>query len=59
MKDDLFRYPTYAEMRALEAAAHRARALEMARLLRAGARALKSLVLRLSALPVGKRVSHA
>ena len=58
MENDLFRYPTHAEMRALEAAAHRARALEMARLLRAGARWLKSLAARLVALP-GKRMSHA
>jgi len=59
MKNHLHHYPTVAELRALEIAAHRERAREIARLLRAGARALKSLVSRLIAQPAGKRVSHA
>ena len=59
MKDDRFRYPTFDEMRALEVAARRARALEMARLLRVAGRALKSLAARLVAASQGKRVSHA
>jgi len=57
MENDLFRYPTHAELRALEAAARRARALEMARLLRTGARALKSLAARVIAALAGKTVS--
>jgi len=59
MKNHLNHYPTVAELRALEAAAHRDRAREIARLLRAGARSLISLVARLVALPAGKKVSHA
>jgi hypothetical protein len=55
MKNHLNHYPTVAELRALEAAAHRDRTQEIARLLRAGAHAVKSLV----ALPAGKKVSHA
>lgn len=59
MKNHLNHYPTIAELRALEAAARRERAREMARLIRAGAHAVKSLVLRLIALLAGKGVSHA
>lgn len=59
MENDLFRYPTSAELRALEAAARRARALEMARLVRTGARALKSLAARVIAALAGKTVSPA
>jgi len=62
MENDLFRYPTSAEMRAIEIAARRARAQEMARVFRAGTRALKSLLKSLAArlaMAAGKRVSHA
>ena len=63
MKKDLFRYPTRAELYALEMAARRERAREVARLLRAGARAVKStvksLVARLIAVPSWKGVRHA
>jgi hypothetical protein len=60
MKKDLYRYPTSAELYALELAARRERAREMARLVRAGASAVKSLVTRLITVPGGKgRVKHA
>jgi len=59
MKTDLLHYLTVAEMRALEAAAHRERAREIARLVRAGARALKSLLGRIVPVPGGRRVGHA
>jgi hypothetical protein len=59
MKNHLNHYPTVAELRALEITAHRERARQFARLLRAGAHALKSFVLRPVVLPHGKRVSHA
>jgi hypothetical protein len=59
MKNHLNHYPTVAELRALEVAAHRERAQEIARLLRAGARFLKSLVARLIAASAGKETSHA
>ena len=59
MENDLFRYPTTAEIRAIEIAARRARAQEMARLFRAGTRALQSLAARLVAAFAGKTVSPA
>ena len=59
MKNHLSHYPTVAELRALEIVARRERSLEIARLLRTGAHALKSLLARLAALPAGKKVSHA
>jgi hypothetical protein len=52
-------FPTFEEMRALEIAAHCARAREIARLVRAGVRRLKSLVSHVAAAPAGKGVSHA
>jgi hypothetical protein len=59
MKTALYHYPTVEELRALEAAAHRARAREVARLIRAGAAGLKGLVGRLTALPGAGRIGHA
>jgi hypothetical protein len=59
MKTTLYRYPTVEELRALEVAAHRARAREVARLLRAGAAGLKAFVERLAALPGAGRIGHA
>jgi hypothetical protein len=59
MKKQLFHYPTPEEMRALNAAAHRARARHMKLLYLRGVRALKSLAARFAAVPVAKRVSHA
>ena len=53
------RYPTPDELYALELAARRARSAEMARLLRAGARALKAGVARIIAVLGPKRVHHA
>jgi hypothetical protein len=59
MKKELLHYPAPDEMSALIAAAHRTRARMMRVLVRLGVRAVKSLVLRLTAVPVAKRVSHA
>jgi len=59
MKDDLFRYPTFDEMRALETAARRARAQEVARLLRAGAQALKSPLARAVEVLTPRGIRHA
>jgi len=59
MKTDLLHYPTVAEMRALEAAAHRERAREVARLLRAGAHAAGLLLARLAVVLVPKGIRHA
>jgi hypothetical protein len=59
MKTALYRYPTSEELRALELAAHRARAREVARLIGAGAAGLKGLVGRLTALPGAERIGHA
>jgi hypothetical protein len=53
------RFPTFEEMRALETAAQRARAREIAWLVRAGVRGVKSLLSRAVAVPAGKGVSHA
>jgi hypothetical protein len=59
MKNSLYHYPTVAELRALEIAARRARAREVARLLRTGARALKSFVEGFFAMSSGRRIGHA
>jgi hypothetical protein len=59
MKTALNRYPTVQELRALEAAAHSARAREIARLVRAGAARLKGLAEHLFTLPGGGRIGHA
>jgi hypothetical protein len=63
MKTVLFRYPTAVELRALEAAARRARAREVARLIRAGAAGLKGLLKglaeRLASHPGAGRMGHA
>jgi len=56
---NLHHYPTVAELSALEAAAHRERSREIARLLLAGARALHSFLGRLAAVPDGRRIGHA
>jgi hypothetical protein len=53
-------YPKADELRALELAAHRARTLELLRLIRTGAAGAKALVERLaSAAHVGGRIGHA
>jgi hypothetical protein len=54
-----FRFPTPEEMRALDVAAHRARARQMKLLLRKGTRALKRCIAHLAAFPVPKKLSHA
>jgi len=59
MKTSLYRYPTPAEMRALEVAARRARAREVARLIRAGVAGLKGLFERLVSHPGAGRMGHA
>ena len=59
MKNQLSSYPSPEEMSTLTAAAHRARARQMKLLLLKGVRAVKSLTARVTAEPVGKRVSHA
>jgi hypothetical protein len=60
MKKDLeYRLPTSAELYALEQLARRERSREIARLLRAGASAVKSLVKRAIAVPAAKGVRHA
>jgi len=59
VKTDLFRYPTFDEMRALEIAARRARAQEIGRLLGVAAQGLKSLVARLVTVPAAREISHA
>lgn len=47
-------------MRALELAAHRARSLELLRLIRAGTAGVKALLARLAAAAhVGERIGHA
>lgn len=50
---------TTEELYEIEAAARRARNAELARLIGLGARAVKSLILRLVAAPAGKAVPHA
>jgi hypothetical protein len=60
MKNALYRYPTADELRALELAAHRARARELERLIRAGAAGVQAFLGRLaSAVHVGGRIGHA
>jgi hypothetical protein len=59
MKNTLYHYPTAEELRALEVAARRARAREVARLLRAGAAGLERLFERLAAHPGAGRIGHA
>jgi hypothetical protein len=59
MKKDLYRYPTSAELYALELRARRERAREMARLLAAAVHALKSLAARAVTAPGAKGVRHA
>jgi hypothetical protein len=59
MKTTLNRYPTVEEIRALEFAAHRARAHEIARLVRAGLAGLKGLTEHFFTLPGGGRIGHA
>jgi hypothetical protein len=59
MKTTLYHYPTVEELRALELAAHRARAREIARLLGAGVLKLKALAEHLVTLPGGGRIGHA
>jgi hypothetical protein len=59
MKNTLYRYPTVQELRALEVSAHRARAREVARLLRSGVQALKSLAGHLTVVHGGERIGHA
>ncbi len=54
-----FRYPTAEELQALELAARRARAAEVARLLAAGASAVKSIVARAAASLAARVVRHA
>jgi len=53
------RYPTQDELYALELAARRARNEELARLVRAGARALRSGMARATAVLGAKGVRHA
>jgi hypothetical protein len=60
MKTYLNSYPTVADMRALELAAHRARSRELLRLIRTGAAGVRALIERLtSAAHVGGRIGHA
>lgn len=59
MKTVIYRYPTPEELHALESAAHRARAQEVARLLRAGAHKLAALAEHLVTLPGGGKIGHA
>jgi hypothetical protein len=53
------RYPTIAELYALEHEARRLRALEMARLLRAGANAVRALFARIVTVRNAKGLRHA
>lgn len=60
MKNAQFSYPTDREMRALEVAARRARAREVARLIDTGVAGLKALAERLGAAVHGAgRIGHA
>ncbi|HTQ73591.1 MAG TPA: hypothetical protein VMI74_04840 [Burkholderiales bacterium] len=60
MKNLLYHYPTMEELRALELAAHRARAREITRLIRTGSAGIKGLFDRLAhAAPGGGKVGHA
>jgi len=53
------RYPTIEELYALEQEARRLRALEMARLLRAGANAVRALFARIVTVRNAKGLRHA
>jgi hypothetical protein len=59
MKKDLVKFPTSAELYALELAARRERSREMARLLSAAVRAVKARFARLFAAPGRKGMRHA
>jgi hypothetical protein len=52
-------YPSFEQIRAIERAARRAQAREMAQLFRAAAQAVKSLFARLAATPAAGKISHA
>ena len=54
-----FRYPTTAEIAAFQKAARRERSQEIAHLIDAGVKALKSLAVRWVAKLAAKEVSHA
>ena len=54
-----FRYPTTAEIAAFEKAARRERSQEIARLIDAGVKELKSLAARWASKLAAKEVSHA
>jgi hypothetical protein len=55
-----FDHPKADELRALELAAHRARSLELLRLIRTGAAGVQTLISRLaSAAHFGGRIGHA
>jgi len=60
MENRLYHYPTGDELRALELAAHRARSLEVLRLIRTAAAAVKAFVERLAVVAhSGGRIGHA
>jgi hypothetical protein len=60
MENRIEHFPTAAEMRALELAAHRARSRELLRLIRAGVAGAKALFERLAAaVHIGERIGHA
>ena len=59
MENRQLKYPTPAELYAIEQNARRMRAAEMARVLRSLAAALKSVVARAAAAPKVKGVRHA
>jgi hypothetical protein len=59
MENREYRFPTSAELYAIERAARRMRAAEMARLLRSMAAALKSVVARVAAPSSAKGIRHA
>jgi hypothetical protein len=54
-----FRYPTTAQIEAFKNAARRERSQEIARLIDAGVKELKSLAARLMAKLAAKEISHA
>jgi len=60
MKNRLYHYPTADELRALDVAAHRARSMEIKRLIRTGAAGLRAFVGRLAIVAHGGgRIGHA
>jgi hypothetical protein len=60
MENRIEHFPTAAELRALKLAAHRARSLELLRLIRTGTAGVKALLARLAAAAhVGGRIGHA